>query len=347
MLNSNNTTSSLYTNLKGNQILSITFTSIIILIGSLGNFMNIFFIYKTPSLHSYNNILIAHLAAVDFLQVTLTLPMAIINSFLLSSNPHALCQAFAFILNLLITVSMAATAAISVDRCFAVVYPYLYSAKMKIKYIVIFVISTWFVMAILAGIPLFGLQRYGLGEYTFVADSLQCWFDFQYREKNKIAFIVTLAYVILILLITSISYLTIFYVACHKGITDISANGYASLVRSIRTTALIVGSNILCFIPVVLVSTISFISQRDLPVGLTITGYLMSFLNSAINPVIYAITNVTLRHKIKERLCWSSSWLQDPQAAVLQRSTKTNPVILIRSSQVSNGAINQLPELRC
>ena len=343
MLNSNNTTLPLYPHLTRYQILSIAFTSIMILVGSLGNFINIFMIYKTPSLHSYNNILIAHLAVVDFLQVTLTMPMGIVNSFLLE-NSYAMCQAFAFILNCLIMESIAATAAISVDRFFAVAYPYHYAVKMNIKYIVIFIILTWSVMVILATIPLLGLQRYGLGEYTFVADSLQCWFDFQYREKNIGAFIFSLTYITLIIFIISICYLAIFYVACHKGIADIPIVGYTSLVRSIRTTALIVGSNMLCFIPVMLVSSISFITQRDVPVGLAMTAYLASLLNSSLNPLIYAVTNRILRRKIKQQLCYCFNWLQTSQPAVrLQRTTKIGPAVnLIRSGQSSTTALNQL-----
>ena len=301
MLNHSNATSLMGQN--STRAFSIAFTSIVILIGAIGNFMNLYFIYKTSLLHSYNNILIGHLAITDFLHVTLTLPMAIGNSFLRSNTPLAMCRAFAFILNFLTMISLATTAAISIDRCLAVIYPYRYSAHMKIRYIIIFIISTWLLMAVIAGIPLFGLQRYGLGEYSFIANGLQCWFDFRNHDKNSVVFAITLIYILLAISATMISYIFIFIIACHKGIADVSIVGYSSLKRSIRTTALIVGSNIICFMPVLVAASISYFSQHNLPAQLTVAAYLFSFCNSAINPVIYASTNAILRCKIKQ------SWL--------------------------------------
>ncbi|EDV28593.1 uncharacterized protein TRIADDRAFT_51670 [Trichoplax adhaerens] len=273
--------------------------------GSIGNSINIYFIYKIPSLHSYNNMLIAHLAVADFLQATLTLPMAIANSLLRHAIPPAMCQAFAFILNFLLAIALAATAAISIDRCLAVIYPYQYQAKMKTNYIIMIVIFIWILAAVLAGTPLLGLQRYGLGEYTFIADGLQCWFDFQYRQRSSIIFIILYIYLLLTILTTLVSYLIIFCIAYNKGIADISAVGYASLRRSIRTTALIVGSNFACFIPTLISVSISYFSQRELNPGLTVAAYLLSFCNSAINPLIYAFTNGILRQKIKQHCCCS------------------------------------------
>lgn len=284
-----------------NQILSTSFTVIVMLVGIVGNFMNLYYIYKIPALHSYNNMFIAHLAVADFLQTSLTLPMAIANSFLASNIPHALCQAFAFTLNFLLAVALAGTAAISIDRCIAVVYPYQYIANMKLKYIIIIIVLIWLLALLMAGVPLLGLEYYGLGEYTFIADGLQCWFDFQHRRRSNVIFIILFIYLLLTILTTMVSYFIIFFIACHKGISDISAVGYASLNRSIRTTALIVGSNLICFIPSLVSVSISFFTQRELQPGLTIAAYLLSFCNSAINPIIYSLTNEILRRKIKRR----------------------------------------------
>ncbi|EDV28594.1 Trace amine-associated receptor 1 [Trichoplax sp. H2] len=322
------------------QILSVAFISLIITIGSIGNLVNIYFIYKTPSLHSFNNILIAHLAISDFLQAILTLPMAILNSYLRFNSPIILCRAFAFTLNFLVMVSLAATSAISIDRYFAVIYPYSYSAKMKIKYINIFIVSTWLSAAITSGTPLLGLQRYGLGEYSFIADGLQCWFDFQHHQKNRIAFIATFVYIVAAILVTMTSYLAIFYVACHKGITDVSVVGYASLKRSIRTTALIVGSNLACFIPVLVGASISYFTKRDLPPGLTVAVYLLTFFNPAINPVIYAYTNEILRRKIKQ-YCYCPCNPRFRQIKVRSNTTMSSLSCPNQLSQESNFILNQ------
>lgn len=271
--------------------------------GSIGNLINIYYIYKIPLLHSYNNILIAHLAITDLLQITLTLPLAIVNSFLDNELPIAMCQAFAYILNFLSMISLAATAAISIDRCCIVIYPYSYSANMKTKYVIIFIVSTWLCMAITASLPLLGLQQYGLGEYTYIENDLQCWLDFNDRQSTRLIFFIAFTYILLTISATVISYLIIFYVACHKGIADISVVGYISLRRSIRTTALIIGSNVACFIPALVALSTSYFTQIQLPTSLIIASYLLTYFNSAVNPIIYASTNSIIRRKIK-RHCY-------------------------------------------
>lgn len=214
-----------------------------------------------------------------------------------------MCQAFAFIFNFLITISLAATAAISIDRCLAVIYPYRYSANMKIKYIIIYIVSTWIFLAMLTGLPLLGLQEYGLGEYTFITNNLQCWLDLQQPKKNQIAFIIVFVYLMATILATLTSYVIVFFIACSKGITDVSIVGYISLRRSIRTTALIVGSNLACFIPAIVSITLSFFTQEDLPIPLSMTSSLLMYFNSALNPVIYALTNAILRRKLQKYCC--------------------------------------------
>ena len=303
MLNQSNTSSFFETSIAS-QILSITFTSVIIVIGSIGNLMNIYFIYKIPLLHSHNNILIAHLAVTDLLLVTLTLPMAIANSFLDSNIPNAMCQAFAYILNFLIMISLATTVAISIDRCCAVIYPYYYSAHMKFKYVVIFIVSTWICMPTIASLPLLGLQRYGLGEYKYTASDLQCWFDFHDPISTKVVFFIAFIYLLLTISATLISYSIIFYVACHKGFADVSVVGYISLRRSIRTTALIIGSNLTCFIPALVALSTSYFTQKGLPASLIIASYLLTYFNSAVNPIIYASTNSIIRRRIKRQCCY-------------------------------------------
>ena len=299
MFNQSNTSTSFNASFVDN-ILPVTITSFIIVIGTIGNFMIIYFIYKIPALHSYNNILIAHLAVADFLQVTLVLPMAIANSLLRPEIPPSLCQAFAYIFSFLITISLAATAAISIDRCLAVIYPYRYSASMKIKYIIIYIVLTWLLLAIQASIPLLGLQQYGFGEYKPISNNLQCWLDLQQPEKNRIAFIFVFTYLVVTISAIVISYAIIFFIACNKGITDVSIVGYVSLKRSIRTTALIVGSNLVCFMPGLIAITLSYFHQDDLPPPLSMTSSLLMYLNPAINPIIYTLTNAILRKKIKK-----------------------------------------------
>ena len=178
-----------------------------------------------------------------------------------------------------------------------------YLAKMNSKYIFIFIATTWLLALLLAGIPLLGLQNIGLGEYTSIADGLQCWFDFQYRQRSSVIFTILFIYLLLAILATMVSYFIIFCIACHKGISDISVVGYASLSRSIRTTALIVGSNLICFTPSLVSASISYFTQSELQPSLTTAAYLLSFCNSAINPIIYSLTNGILRRKIKNHCC--------------------------------------------
>ena len=280
---------------------SATVSGVFSIIAVFGNLFNIIFIWRTPALHNLNNFIIMNLSFVDFLNGLIVLPMVII--LMTTGEPHyPVCQFQGFMLFWLYAASLTTSSAIAFDRLYAILYPYRYDSNVTVKKFTIILTCIWFIPTIIATLPILGLQKFGLGKYRYL-DFCSASFTF-YNDNYVVCWILT---IFITACITSILfiYAVIFFIAYRKTTQDLT--GGSNLKKSIRTTALIVGTNLLCWLPFVIISYKTYINTFHSPIVdsatslngvadpakvLTVT---IVFSNAAVNPIIYMATNSYLR----------------------------------------------------
>ncbi|RDD36637.1 Adenosine receptor A2b [Trichoplax sp. H2] len=264
------------------------------------NLFNLITLYRNPILHNMNNLLIGNLALVDFLNGLIVLPLIILTS-LIGYPGHFICQLQGFFVLMLYLASLSSTSAISVDRFYAVIKPFRYSSIITPKKCIIITLYIWLIPLIFGITPTLGLQKYGLGRYFLL---YFCAISFEKFQENYLIHALLMFYIIIIMFVIMLSYGIMFYVAYRKSVQDLTAN--STLRRSIRTTVLLVGTNIICWLPWLAYSVDSYqtrnIFNLDKPTYLNIVSLLLVFSNTAMNPVIYSLTNSQLRAKLRKIL---------------------------------------------
>ncbi|RDD44706.1 Beta-4C adrenergic receptor [Trichoplax sp. H2] len=280
-----------------NLVATITYLAIIIIIGIIYNVINLSTIYKTVILHNYSNVLIANLAIVDLMTITIVLPMAISITILKTEVPSWICQAFGFLSQFLDSVSICNNAAISIDRFIAVTLPYYYQKHMTFTILKCEIVILWLIPIQIGILPLIKMKNFQLGQFEYIYRSTQCWINFRQSYNTIIALIILISMTLMLTIIIT-CYIFIFVVAYGKNIKN--PPNIRNLKKSIRTTILIVGANIVCWIPILITCWFSFLRpQIDYPDNIDKMSSMLCYTHAAFNPVIYCTTNHILRNKLK------------------------------------------------
>ncbi|EDV21826.1 uncharacterized protein TRIADDRAFT_29682 [Trichoplax adhaerens] len=265
------------------------------------NLFNLITLYRNPILHNMNNLLIGNLALVDFLNGLIVLPLIILTS-LIGYPGHFICQLQGFFVLMLYLASLSSTSAISVDRFYAVIKPFRYSSIITPKKCIIITLYIWLIPLIFGITPTLGLQKYGLGRYFLL---YFCAISFEKFQENYLIHALLMFYIIIIMF--PLLYLLLLYVislffmiAYQKSAQDLARG---NLKKSIRTTSMIIGTNLVCWLPYVIIGirSVAYINRDVVPVYrptfANIISVILIFSNSAINPVIYATTNSFIRKR--------------------------------------------------
>ena len=284
-------------------VVSFIVIILVIVLSVSGNLINLHIFYQSPLLHDFHNLLAANLAFINLLIGLIVLPIRLV---IISQAriDYGLCQFQAFCIILLYTASLAVTAVIAIDRCMAITKPSGYPTTFNWKKLFIITISTWILPLFLAIMPLLHLQRYGLGIY--VPRSI-CVIYLGDNRNNRIIGGMILLFCILSVAIDIVCYSIIFTVASRKNSSMHNADISHSLMKSITTTALLIGTTLLCWLPVTIAMAIDYFQgffQTDLtellpPIVLVIT-MLLAIGNAAVNPIINLCSNHILRAKFRQ-----------------------------------------------
>ena len=276
------------------QLAAIVTLSVYSVISVTANAFCLVIIYVTPALQSVNNILLANMATSDLISGAVALPASIAVVSFIHEVPVALCQFQGFALVYLYGVSLMTATAVTIDRFIAVVKPFHYSAitTPKLKW---FIALIWLLPLPMATMPLMKLDHIGFGNFVKV---MVCWIDL-HQDQLPYTFSITLLVFIIGTIIAIIScYTWIFIIACRKT-TSAFHGSSKDMKRSIRTTAIIIGTSILCWIPLIVYFIIDLsrgIGSLELSV-VEVVIYLAAISNSMINPIVYISTNHILRKR--------------------------------------------------
>ncbi|CAH1772649.1 unnamed protein product [Owenia fusiformis] len=156
----------LYTNVE-TLWLELFAISTIMLLAIVGNALMCAAVYRTPKLRTVTNIFTINLAVTDFSVGTFVLPLWIYSTVMSAyvcnwEYPHWLCQIAVFVTEMLLLVSIATLAGISLDRYLSICHPLRYPMEMTHHRVIYCVLYIWIQSIILASTPL-----YGWGKYSF------------------------------------------------------------------------------------------------------------------------------------------------------------------------------------
>lgn len=147
-----------YVSTTGEGRLDVTyavFEGLVALMAVVGNAMVIVVFKRERRLRRRTNFYIVSLATADFLVGLLGVPFAVLSSVGLPRNLHA-CLFTISLLIVLCTISIFCLVAVSVDRYWAILHPMAYSRNVRTKTAIVIISLCWLAGSIIGFLPLFG-----------------------------------------------------------------------------------------------------------------------------------------------------------------------------------------------
>lgn len=288
------------------------FEILVAIIAIVGNLMVIVVFHRERKLRRRTNYYIVSLAIADFLVGLLGVPFAVLASVGLPRNLHA-CLFTVSLLVVLCTISIFCLVAVSVDRYWAILYPMAYSRNVRTKTAIGIISMCWMAGTIVGFLPLFGW-------HADVENNASCLFvkvmDYNYLVFLYFATIITPALLMLAFyahiyrviikqlrqIVTmnpvgdcsrrssSTQNYAIHQRMCHGG-TMLRVLGAARKrdVKATQNLSIIVLFFMICWIPLYTINCIkAFCPDCFVHPKLTFFCIILSHLNSAVNPVLYA-----------------------------------------------------------
>ncbi|XP_037732338.1 uncharacterized protein LOC119563150 isoform X2 [Drosophila subpulchrella] len=321
------------------------FEVLVAIVSIIGNVLVIIVFRRERKLRRRTNYYIVSLAMADLLVGCLGIPFAILASIGLPRNLHA-CLFTVSLLVVLCTISIFCLVAVSVDRYWAILYPMAYSRNVRTRTAIFIISMCWVAGTIVGFLPLFGWYN-----TEFKYDE-ECLFvevmDYNYLVFLYFATIITPALLML-------GFYTHIYRVIIKQVrqivtmnpaSDLSRRSSAAVVqvttpgraghtgtmlrvlgaarkRDVKATqnlSIIVLFFMICWIPLYTINCIkAFCPTCYVAPRLTLFCIILSHLNSAVNPVLYAYHLKDFRAALKNLLLKMMGVDIDQQAEAIHR----------------------------
>ncbi|XP_016951085.1 uncharacterized protein LOC108025245 isoform X2 [Drosophila biarmipes] len=321
------------------------FEVLVAIVSIIGNILVIIVFRRERKLRRRTNYYIVSLAMADLLVGCLGIPFAILASIGLPRNLHA-CLFTVSLLVVLCTISIFCLVAVSVDRYWAILYPMAYSRNVRTRTAIFIISMCWVAGTIVGFLPLFGWYN-----TEFKYDE-ECLFvevmDYNYLVFLYFATIITPALLML-------GFYTHIYRVIIKQVrqivtmnpaSDLSRRSSAAVVqvttpgraghtgtmlrvlgaarkRDVKATqnlSIIVLFFMICWIPLYTINCIkAFCPTCYVAPRLTLFCIILSHLNSAVNPVLYAYHLKDFRAALKNLLLKMMGVDIDQQAEAIHR----------------------------
>lgn len=278
---------------------------LIMLLAIVGNFLVIAVVYRRRELRrTETHIFIVNLSFTDISVALLCMPFSLITAVTqewIFSNP--LCQLNGFLNVFFLLTSILTLTAISIQKYIGVVQP----MKRRIftrKTTIVAVLWVWFQALFTALTPILGWNS-----YEHIAGRTQCSVkvprDNSVSELTNCLFIIVCGFVIP-LGIMSFSYLKIFQtVKIHtKRVRSHSFGEEQSAFLNERritvTLFIILAVFLACWAPFSVLTIYATLAGSELPKYFSVAAYWLGFLNSAMNPLIYALRTKEFRQGYRQ-----------------------------------------------
>ncbi|RDD44736.1 Beta-1 adrenergic receptor [Trichoplax sp. H2] len=292
-------------------IILIIIIIIIMVTAFIGNFLIIITIYYSKRLHTNSGYLMANLAAADLLFSCTVIPSTlVILIYRRNILPSVLCVMSGFFYTLAGGTSIATIASITTDRFIAVFKPLHYPSWMSSQFIAILIAFSWIFAGIHAVIPMLGLECYGLGRYTFMQASASCWIDSTLMRglPNQVYITLSTIEVCLLLSFVVFSYIFMYCKArdSNRKVWSINlsirshavqSNAFTQpnrkrhICKATKTTLTLISAFLVCWTPAALEAVLALYLPYQISDVVFLVLTWLTYLNSAINPIIYGLMN--------------------------------------------------------
>ncbi|XP_077996419.1 adenosine receptor A2b-like [Glandiceps talaboti] len=250
------------------------------------------------------------MAVADLLVGTVNIPCYIAEKVGLMAAYNYQCVFVRCVTTFFILASVAHLLVIAIDRYVAIAYPLRYQILMTRRKAFTMLGLAWILSLMAAFLPLMGWRRSSFSDLTdHLADG--CGFDK----------LMTLSYVLvmgIVFFATPVSVMLALYcwifAQTRKQLRKIGALNETFVVsrnsnrkrkqelRAARVLCVIMGCYLLCMTPAVISLLLDQTLEDGVPSLLTQFVFVVTFLNSALNPAIYSLGNRQVRHAIGKRL---------------------------------------------
>ena len=269
---------------------------------AVGNALVLYVIKRNKSLQNVNNYLIASLATADLLVGLIGMPVSMVNHMGLPHNFYG-CLIMSCIIILLTQVSIHGLAAIALERLIAIRFPIFHRKHFNKRMAVLIIIIAWTSAILIGLVPVFG---WNLGPHPSGVCAFVFVIDFSYMVYfNFFGFVFTP------LVIMFITYGYIFYVirSRSKRMNSDQANQAQNVTKknlkkeskAAQRIFFVLVLFTVCWLPLHLSNTLSHLTGL-LCLPCVVVFVLMSYLNSAINPFLYAYGNPQFQAAILQSL---------------------------------------------
>ncbi|XP_063427748.1 adenosine receptor A1-like [Mytilus trossulus] len=334
---------------------SQVYISLEVVIGAIsvvGNTMVLLAIYKNMKLRTVTNTFIGSLALADLLVGILVSPLAAL-SYLGLPADYMWCVFTNSVIVVFTQISIFNLCAIAVERFIAIKSPYFYQEHLTIKVAIIISIIAWIAGMIVGFTPMFG---WNLGP---MADN-KCAF-LSVIDMNYIVYFNFFGFVLSPLVIMFLIYVYIYYIV-RKQLVKIAAleianqNAqkkqklkFAKEVKAAKSLAVVIGVFALCWLPIHILNSISLICKGSnciYPYKLLLAAILLSHINSAVNPFLYAIGNSQFQLAFKKMFCGKGavSWQHTLTEQEITVMTRNAAMAKAKSTNSGFNSINSGPK---
>lgn len=289
----------------------IVIIAVIMAIALVGNTLVIITIYCCKRLHTNSGYLMANLAVADLLFSCTIIPSTLAN-LIYQRNvlTPVLCQINGFLYTLAAGTSIVTVTVITTDRLIAVFKPLHYPRWMSSQFIAILIASSWVFACIHAVLPILGLECFGFGRYTFLPSAASCWVDATLflGLPNNLFVALTTVEVCLLLGFVVFSYIFMYCKArdSNRKVWSINLSIRHHVVqtnafnqtrhqpmvcKATKTTLTLVSAFLICWTPAAIESLLALYIPYTIPDMAFLALTWLTYLNSAVNPIIYGLLN--------------------------------------------------------
>ncbi|XP_050523019.1 adenosine receptor A2b-like [Daktulosphaira vitifoliae] len=279
---------------------------------TLGNGLVIVAFHRERRLRRRTNYYIISLAVADLLVGLVGIPCAVLASMGLPRHLH-LCLFSVSLIIVLCTISILSLVAVSADRYWAILYPMAYSTNSNTKIAVSIICICWLLGILIGFMPLMGWRA----DNGPTLDA--CMFS-QVMDYNYLVFLY-LVTIILPALLMATSYAHIYTVILKQikqmtllngsrndSPTKLRVLGAArkSEIKATQNLSIIVAFFVVCWMPLYTINCVqAFCAECLVPSALLDACIVLSHLNSAGNPLLYAYHLKDFRNAFKSLLLCS------------------------------------------
>ena len=266
-----------------------------------------------PRLRTVTNCFIASLATADLLVGVIVAPLAAL-SYLGLPKDYMGCVLTNSILVVLTQISIFSLVDVAVERFIAIKNPFFYQNHMTTRVAMVIISISWVVAILIGLVPMFG---WNLGPMQDNVCAFVKVIDMRYMVYfNFFGFVLTP------LIIMFLIYSYIFYIV-RQQMAKICAleviqrtegkkaeSRFKREVKAAKSLAVVIGIFAFCWLPIHILNSISLLCTDPTCAyhyTILLTAILLSHVNSAINPFLYAIGNSQFKIAFKRMFCRKNS----------------------------------------